>query len=618
MAVQQSGQVNSPAQAIGDSTAIRRLQREMLRLTTAATNYNDLLGGLLQLIAQHAKFSTACYFGRNERNELTQQLNIAGEKNQAANKRPDRLLLSMATAACRNGAIESRRQAAPDRLLLAAPVVFSNRDPESICLIFTADQPESVLVLLLEMAVAHLVLWHVLAESRGHAVNASDAAAAVELVDMIISAKTLHEAAYLTTGTLENHLQCGRIALGLKKNGNSRARLVSVSGVANFDSSSVSATAIESAMDEAALRNELTKWPPENDEHRHASLAHKNLSMLEDGATIVTLPLCDQQDRTVAVVMLIAKAGAEIAAAERFLTAAEKSLAASIVAVQSLEGGILAKTVRQSLKFIASWKGIAAAVGVLLLGAAMFIPTPHRIVCDCQIEPVTRRFVAAPFESALEKSLVKPGDVVKKGDLLARLDGREIRWKQAGLIADRSQAEKKRDKAQVERNYSEQQIAQLEIERLDLEIQLLDHRSKNLEIRSPLDGIVVSGDLDRAEGAPVTIGQSLFEIAPLETMVVETATPDDDVAYVARKQPVSVELNAYPNETWQTHVSLISPRSEIRDDQNIFIAESTLPNPNGLLRPGMKGRATISAPWQPLGWVLFHKPWEFLKRQLTF
>ena len=147
---------------------------------------------------------------------------------------------------------------------------------------------------------------------------------------------------------------------------------------------------------------------------------------------------------------------------------------------------------------------------------------------------------------------------------------------------------------------------------------MLDHRAENLEIKSPVDGIVVSGDLERAEGAPLTIGQTLFEIAPLEKMIVEVAVPDDEVSQVDEGQAIVVRLDAYPGDRWQAVVTKVQPRSEIREQDNVFVAEAALDNTDGRLRPGMRGRAKIVTPRRPLGWILFHKSWEFLTKKLIW
>lgn len=43
------------------------------------------------------------------------------------------------------------------------------------------------------------------------------------------------------------------------------------------------------------------------------------------------------------------------------------------------------------------------------------------------------------------------------------------------------------------------------------------------------------------QGSPVEKGQSLFEVAPLETMRVELAIPAEDIAYIRPEMPLSGE-----------------------------------------------------------------------------
>ena len=147
---------------------------------------------------------------------------------------------------------------------------------------------------------------------------------------------------------------------------------------------------------------------------------------------------------------------------------------------------------------------------------------------------------------------------------------------------------------------------------------MLSHRAENLDIKSPVAGIVVTGDLERAEGAPLAMGQTLFEIAPLEQLVIEVAVPDADVSFVRQDQPIAVRLDAYPRDTWQTKLTKVHPRSEIRDENNVFVAEADLDNPDGRLSPGMKGRAVVETDRRSLGWILFHKPWEYATKTLCW
>ena len=122
--------------------------------------------------------------------------------------------------------------------------------------------------------------------------------------------------------------------------------------------------------------------------------------------------------------------------------------------------------------------------------------------------------------------------------------------------------------------------------------------------------MVVAGDLKRVKGAPLTTGQSLFEIAPLQEMIIEASVKDDQIAYVHKDQSAQLRLNAYPDRNWDTTIGIVNPRSEIRDEENVFIAECRLANDEQLLRPGMKGTLKIGCGRRALGWILFHRPIE--------
>jgi multidrug resistance efflux pump len=156
------------------------------------------------------------------------------------------------------------------------------------------------------------------------------------------------------------------------------------------------------------------------------------------------------------------------------------------------------------------------------------------------------------------------------------------------------------------------------MERLELQIQLLEHRVKNLAIRSPIDGVVVSGDLERAEGAPLTIGQTLFEIAPLDQMRVELNIPQEEIARVAQKMPVAINLDALPDGMISGEIERIHPQAELRDNASVFVADLAMDNPGGRLRPGMNGWAKVTSDHRALAWVLFHKPWSSVKRILAW
>jgi multidrug resistance efflux pump len=198
------------------------------------------------------------------------------------------------------------------------------------------------------------------------------------------------------------------------------------------------------------------------------------------------------------------------------------------------------------------------------------------------------------------------------------MDGRELTLQLASRQALVDQSRQRHTAALARRDAASAQFAFLELEQLEQEVGLLRHRQENLAIKSPLDGIVVSGDLHRAEGAPLAVGQKLFEVAPLDRMVVEASVPEHLILGVAPGQPVSLVLDSHSGVGLQGVVLRIHPQAEIRDGQNVFIAEVQLNSDDASLLPGMSGQAQIDVGSRPIAWVLFHRPWYYLRSKLLW
>ncbi|OUD13311.1 efflux RND transporter periplasmic adaptor subunit [Thioflexithrix psekupsensis] len=265
------------------------------------------------------------------------------------------------------------------------------------------------------------------------------------------------------------------------------------------------------------------------------------------------------------------------------------------------------------------WRG-GVLFGVLLfiLSLILTIPVTHYIEGQATLQSSVRRFVTAPFPSVLKTSLREPGDVVAAGDILAVLDGQEVAWTVAGLTAEKNRLLKQKDISAASRDTAAVQVAELEIERVEAQLALQDYRMEHLDIRSPISGVILSGDLKRVQGSPLDAGQSLFEIAPLAEMVVEVAVPVTEWAYIALNLPMTVKLTAYPNETWSLHVQRIHPKITVQDGATVVIVEGKLSNQNNQLRPGMRGKAQIEIGQRALAWVLFYRAWADVRRWLMF
>lgn len=258
------------------------------------------------------------------------------------------------------------------------------------------------------------------------------------------------------------------------------------------------------------------------------------------------------------------------------------------------------------------WWGFA----LLALIALMLTPFHQRIHAPLILEPALRRYIAAPFDSVLKKVHVTTGSLITKGQLLAELDDREIRERAAELEAQAGAANLQSATEMAASNFTESAISALQAKRFGHELEVLRQREKNLQILSPIDGILVVGDLERSQGVALKLGRPIMEVAPLDKMFVEVAVREEDIPYVLAGMSVIVNIHALGGRSYDATIAKIQLRAETRDGRNIFIAEAEIPNPDGDLRPGMKGAAIILAKRTPLFWSLFRKPWNTLRSWL--
>lgn len=256
------------------------------------------------------------------------------------------------------------------------------------------------------------------------------------------------------------------------------------------------------------------------------------------------------------------------------------------------------------------------AAGVLL--ACMALPLPYWPQRVCVVEPASKSFVASPIDGRIRQALVRPGDVVSAGQLLAHLDDEQLRWRLSTAASEYAAASKKRDTALATRAGGELRLAQLEQERIALQIESLEQQLDRLELRSPVAGVVVQGDWFQSDGAPVSRGDMLFEIASMDNMRVAIHLSTGDLARIEVGQTATVRVDAAPGSKWSAALSRIDPRGKVIDSNVVFEATVDVENASGQLRPGMKGTARLSSGTQALGWLLFHRPAMWVMKKLAW
>ena len=421
------------------------------------------------------------------------------------------------------------------------------------------------------------------------------------------------KACRMAVDDLRDYLGCARVFLGVKKRGAIHVR--AISGVGRVDAKSPSHHPFEAAMSEALEAGKRIDVSTGETRSRE-TVAHGLLLDHTGAAHLTTLPL----PRNGGALLLEWK-DAPSPAAARLVDAAVPFAPVLLDLVERARPNAAVFAARRAWAKAGANRRAALAVIAVAAAALLAWPFHYSIKANCRLAPTVKRVVAAPFQGQLRKSFVQPGDRVTEGQPLAEMDNRDLKLKEAELIAARERALKQRDKAMSNdgagADIGAAQVAQFEAQSVGQELELVQRKIALLAVKAPIAGVVISGDLRRSEGQPVQQGQVLFEVAPLDEMIVELDVPDREISRIRPALPLRVRLESFAGEAWTTSVSKIHPQSEQREGRNVFVCEAAIENKTAHdLRPGMRGRATIESDRRPLAWIVGHRFWDFVIESL--
>ncbi len=210
-------------------------------------------------------------------------------------------------------------------------------------------------------------------------------------------------------------------------------------------------------------------------------------------------------------------------------------------------------------------KGLVIVITIVsvLLGLFAFLPLPYSHRATFVVEAVESIPVRAATEGFLANILVKEGEAVRRGALLAVMRDRDLEEKRNSLqsqivVLDRSILAQSIQGAVAESLVAGRRRVQVSQQLMDTEAQL-----GRLNITAPDDGVIVTPKVEQKVGVMLKQGDQFCEIAKLGSVQARIRVDDWDLEDVALGAPTTLWLNAAQGQTLNGHITSLAPASEL-------------------------------------------------------
>jgi len=269
-------------------------------------------------------------------------------------------------------------------------------------------------------------------------------------------------------------------------------------------------------------------------------------------------------------------------------------------------------------KFMAMQKRKRAAIlaacglGLLFLVAC---PLPLRVDGNATVEPVRRALVEPEAEGVIAKVYVREGQHVQRGEVLAEMEAWNYRSALAAAESKYATAMLNMNKALAANDGTEAGVQRVQADYWKAEVERAKQLLDKTELRTPIDGVVATPQVQNFVGRKLEQGDSFAEVVNTSEAIVDVAVDDTDAGLLKAGQSAVVKLNSYPTKTFHGEVAVVSPKGTILSDGAVFYARVAVPNQEGVLRAGMEGRGKVRTGWYPAGYVFFRRPflWAYAK-----
>lgn len=223
-----------------------------------------------------------------------------------------------------------------------------------------------------------------------------------------------------------------------------------------------------------------------------------------------------------------------------------------------------------------------------------------------KIQPIQEVIVNSKTPGRVEKVNFDIGDQISKDDILFVMDKRDIENQleslESQLVSSMASfdfakenfdnmkilydegAVSKQEYDQIKTSYEQAKASK---DSLELQIKSGNEALKDLEIRSPIKGIVSSRNIE--VGEIVGTGISPFRILNIDTVYIDVNVPETLINRIQVNKEVEVEVEAVQEMPFKGIISRISPNSD--EATNTYPVRIEISNKEKQIKPGMFAEA---------------------------
>ncbi len=238
------------------------------------------------------------------------------------------------------------------------------------------------------------------------------------------------------------------------------------------------------------------------------------------------------------------------------------------------------------------------------------------VVATGTIEPIKIIDVKSQASGEILEMPVELGDAVSRGDLLVRIDPRDVRnaYEQAQADLEVAQAReevtgRRLERARMLRDSSVVTDEELEtailnhadakaaLVRAETNLRLARDRLEDVTVRAPIAGTIVEKNVEEGQivtsTREVTGGTTIVRMADLAQVQVRTLVDEIDIGRIQPGMPATITVEAYPDRTFRGEVLKIEPQAVVQQNVTMFAVLTRIANEEDLLRPGMNADVEI-------------------------